>query len=345
MSKVKRGVAVAGAVAVVAVAAFFLLGNRSVGDIPGLGALAPEDCPLSGVEAKNEALLERPAVAVKVENNPVAYPLSGLERAEVVYEERVEGGATRFMAIYHCSDARKVGPIRSARLIDPAALLPITRILAFSGGNAHVLAALEEADVVMVEEDGANEALTRIPREGISFEHTLYGDTVAVRRVGRKTFAEPPPDDMFEHGDLEGKSRKARSISLDFGMGATITYSWNGDEWLRFDSNLPLVSESGQQIGVDNVLIEEHEYVESETIKDVTGAASVEITDITGSGRAVLFRDGRAIVGRWRRESVEGAVRFETKAGDTMVLAPGSTWIELVPSPRGEVKGSFTYAK
>lgn len=82
---------------------------------------------------------KRAAVAVKVENDPSAYPLSGLDDAEVVYEEVVEGGVTRFMAIYHCTGSGKVGPVRSSRIVDAAIMRPITHILAASGGNAQVI--------------------------------------------------------------------------------------------------------------------------------------------------------------------------------------------------------------
>ena len=95
--------------------AFFLLSGRSPGEtleeIPGFGGAFDETvCPLSGEKPAKEELVDRPAVAVKIENNAVAYPLSGLEDAEIVYEELVEGGITRFLAMFHCGDAADLGP-------------------------------------------------------------------------------------------------------------------------------------------------------------------------------------------------------------------------------------------
>ena len=305
----------------------------------------PAKCPLSGVEPKREALIDRPAVAVKIENAAVAYPLSGLEDAELVYEELVEGGVTRFMAIYHCTDSDQAGPVRSARVVDPAILGPITRILAYSGQNAPVLRALEEAEVVRLEENEAGEGLQRIERSGVSMEHTLYARTSALRKLGSKTYDDPPPD-VFEFGDLQDGSKKATSITLNFNPMNTIRYEWSDDEgWLRFEGDQPFVSDTGDQIAVENVLIEEHEVVYSQTITDVAGNPSLEIANETGTGRAFLFRDGRVIKGRWNREDVGDAVTFETKDGDAFVLAPGSIWIELLPSDEGEVKGSFSFAK
>ena len=99
--------------------------------LPIIGeAIADKVCPLSGAEPKGDEA-DRPAVAIKVENAQVAYPLSGLHEAELVYEELVEGGVTRFMAIYHCTDSKKVGSVRSARAVDPGIMIPVTKILGF----------------------------------------------------------------------------------------------------------------------------------------------------------------------------------------------------------------------
>ena len=345
-SSTKRAAAIGGGVLVLAAAAFFLLGNREGSPLEQLKEAVvsePATCPLTGLEPRKESAVERPAVAVKIENNAVAYPLSGLEDAEIVYEELVEGGLTRFMAIYHCTDAAKAGPVRSSREVDAAIMTPVTRILAAAGGNEYVLSALEAAGVVLIDEDTSGEAMQRVPREGISMEHTLYADTRAVRKVGRKEYDEAPPEDLRKFGELELKGKKATTISLEFGA-ASSSFEWDGEKWLRFDEGQPLMSEAGEQLSTQNVVIEEHDIDYSE-VKDVVGAASTIIKDVTGSGRAVFFRDGRAIKGTWERETIEGPVKFTTKQGDEMVFAPGTIWIELIPSGKGEAKGSFSYAK
>jgi hypothetical protein len=105
------------------------------------------------------------------------------------------------------------------------------------------------------------------------------------------------------------------------------------------------MAEGGGQISVDNVVIEQHTIVNSKTVFDVAGNPSIELADETGKGKAVLLRDGKAIKGRWIRETEMGSVRFVTSAGDAMVFAPGTIWVELVPDKKGEIKGSFSISK
>lgn len=301
-------------------------------------------CPLTGIEPARPALVERPAVAVKVENNPVAYPLSGLDEAEIVFEELVEGGITRFMAIYHCNDSSKVGPVRSARVIDPGIMIPITRILGAAGGNDIVREELQKARVVILDEDTSGDAMRRIPRSGISLEHTLYANTAALRRIGSKQFdAEPKVGFLF--GELQGDAKKAREVTMNFGGSATVSYRWSGGKWQRFDDGSPLMAEGGGQIAVENVLIEQHTVNLSRRIVDVAGNPSIEIADDLGRGTAVLLRDGKAIRGRWIRKSERGPAVFVRRNGDEMVFAPGAVWVELVPDRKGEVKGSFSISK
>ena len=187
--------------------------------------------------------------------------------------------------------------------------------------------------------------MKRIPRAGLTSEHTLYADTDAVRKIGAKKFSDAPPGDQYEAGDLQSPSKKAAVVEINFSGATSVSYRFAKGHWLRSQNGSSFEDDSGKQIAVENVLIEEHEVNLSESIVDVAGNPSVEIVDETGSGRAVLLRNGRAITGRWTRESVEGGVSFETKSGDQMVFAPGSIWIHLVPSDKGEVKGSFDFGK
>ncbi|MEA2487401.1 MAG: hypothetical protein QOF16_1055 [Actinomycetota bacterium] len=299
-------------------------------------------CPLSGLET-TKAIMHRPAVAVKVENDPAAYPLSGLDKADLVVEEPVEGGMTRFAAFFHCNDASMVGPIRSARATDPSIIQPITSILAAAGANQIVSGDLDAAGVFTIDETTAGAAMQRVDRPGYAVEHTLFGDSAALRAVGLTSYQMAPPRGILPFGTMEGRSRPARQINMSFGGADTIHYQWVHGQYLRSDGGAPLMMSDGEQLGVDNVLVEMRTVYLSTALGDANGVPSPEFGDVPGHDQAVLFRNGRAIAGTWQRRSEDGRTVFRTRSGDQMNLRPGNTVIEMVPNHDGDVSGSLSF--
>lgn len=300
-------------------------------------------CPLTGETPEDPARLERPAVAVKIENSPQARPQSGLEDADLVFEEIVEGGITRFMAIYHCGATDKAGPVRSARFDDPKLALPFTDVLAFSGANAIVEAELETQGLTILNEDTAGGALFRDP-PGSYDVHSLHANVTDLLKAAKKAKGKVPAAETFRFGDLADGAKKARSVTVHFNASNTIEYRWEGGAWKRYEAGSPFMTEAGAQISVPNVLVMEVDVNNSTKIKDVAGNPSPDI-DLLNKGKALLFRDGKVLKGTWAMPDVGEVPVFQMKDGSPMVFAVGPIWVELVPSPRGDVKGSFSFSK
>jgi hypothetical protein len=53
-------------------------------------------------------------------------------------------------------------------------------------------------------------------------------------------------------------------------------------------------------------------------------------TKTVGTGRVVLFRGGKPIVGTWSRPSNGARTVFKDAAGKPLLLAPGGTFVALV---------------
>src|SRR5262249_53671672 len=117
--------------------------------------------PLTGRPDPSETSQTRSALSVKIENTPEARPQSGLDVADVVYEEVVEGGITRFWAIFSSAAPQVVGPIRSVRLMDPNIVTPLGGVVAFSGGTPDNVALIRSTPTVTVDEDNAGDAFFR----------------------------------------------------------------------------------------------------------------------------------------------------------------------------------------
>ncbi|MGH9181076.1 MAG: DUF3048 domain-containing protein, partial [Acidimicrobiales bacterium] len=124
---------------------------------PPTTAAPPPLAPLTGLASPNAG---RPALVVKIDNAAAARPQSGLDRADVVFEEVVEGGEVRFMAVFQSNDADAVGPIRSVRPVDPEIVSPLGGLFAYSGGTAQFTALIRRAPVTLVGFDQLSRAYT-----------------------------------------------------------------------------------------------------------------------------------------------------------------------------------------
>ena len=91
--------------------------------------------PFTGLPDPDGVANARSSVAVKIENSPDARPQSGLDVADIVYEEVVEGGITRFWAVFNSKAPEVIGPVRSVRAMDPAIVWPLGGVIAYSGGT------------------------------------------------------------------------------------------------------------------------------------------------------------------------------------------------------------------
>jgi hypothetical protein len=119
--------------------------------------------PLTGLTA-NPALLGRVALVVKIDNAPKSRPQAGLNQADVVIEEKVEDGVTRFFTIFQSQDADPVGPVRSARTTDISLVTPLNRpLFAYAGTNATFQQLVNQAPLVDVGINKASDAYRRDP--------------------------------------------------------------------------------------------------------------------------------------------------------------------------------------
>ncbi|HJV04245.1 MAG TPA: DUF3048 domain-containing protein [Actinomycetota bacterium] len=324
-------------VVVLAGAAFvgFRLLTKEEGEpiIPGVPILDhPTLCPLTGEEASSDAAAERPALAIKVENIDEARPQAGLLQADVIWEEEAEGGITRFIAVYQCQDARRVGPVRSARPVDPPILRQLGRpLFGYAGGVASVEQQIAAAGVIDLNYIDAADAYTRDPNR--SAPHDLYTSTRALRRAaggrgqaseGLFTYEEDAPE--------RRGTRPGREIVADWSIATDVVWRYRGSDGLyrRFHGEEAHTLEDGSQVAVSNVVVMLVERLETRIV-DPAGNP-VPNFDVVGRGDAIVFRDGRAIRGRWERPDEEDLTRFVSRDGEDIPLKPGITWIMLYPT-------------
>lgn len=288
------------------------------------------ECPLTGLPASDGDAPARPVLAVKIENSPPARPQAGLNDAEIVYEEPVEGGITRFIALYQCADVDRLGPVRSARTTDPDVLTQFgVPVFAYSGGAPLVGQRVREAGLLDVNFEEHPDLYDRDPAR--EMPHDVF--TSSSRLWAGATWPAELPDGVFVFDeDLPEISRPAGTVNLDFSPSSDVWWRWDAGLglWLRWHGDYPHLLEDGSQVGATTVVVQVVEVVPG-TIVDAAGNPSPEVS-LLGGGKAYVFRDGRVVVGTWVRDSLGEVTRFLTKEGEEIALPPGRTWVELFPS-------------
>lgn len=274
--------------------------------------------PLTGEPIEDDAAAQRPVLAVKVDNHPRARPQHNLDRADVVLVEKVEG-TTRLIALFHSQQADKVGPVRSGRFVDGELLPSLRPAFAISGAAEPVLAELGQTDLQLYGEGsaGAWDRDTSRPAP-----HNLFLATEplfeAAQEDGVPAAEQPWP--YAENLDAVSGS-EVTGADMAYPKAESVRWKWEGDEFVRAQDGQPHEVADGDQVAADNVLI-----VRVTPTSDVTRPF-----ESTGSGELVVLRDGRQFTGTWEKSSATENFRWLDSAGEPLPLAPGTTWIELVP--------------
>lgn len=297
--------------------------------------------PLTGLPFTDSTVVNRRPLNVKITNwPPEVRPQSGLNSADIVWEHLVEGGVTRFTAVFYSQAVPHIGPVRSARLVD----IPLTRIygslFVHSGSSRGTLDRLR-GDAVMPTRNfggGPCPPLCRFPREGLAYEHTLYADTndlyTRAAEIGLDTSPDPITGMAFSE-TLPSGSIGAEGINIAYRhTEVQWTYDEAAQRWLRSQDGVPhFDANTESQISAANILIIETDHIEQPVVSDgYWGAANYAFeVGLVGRGRIYLFRDGHYYTGEWRRENDTAPLLFFDQAGNVLPFKPGNTFVNLVP--------------
>ena len=322
--------------------------SRPATESPSQASPTPLLDAITCLPVSDPAFGARPALGVKIENTPDARPQSGIDLADVVYEELVEGGITRFLTVYHSRNASDIGPVRSARWVDADVLRNYgTPLFAYSGAADAVLQKLHGSRLIALDETAGGRAYHRVGFRAAP--HNLYANTAGFFQVaGRK--GRPIPGPIFPCGDLmsppmNGSPSPAVSgvtpspARWPTGMYAQLPFSssyvsiWRYDaglgKYLRFQGGQPHRMRSGVQLAFKNVLVL---FVDAHLAAHIAKFGSLSpLTTVTGSGRAVLLRDGVRVDGTWHRGTLDDLTTFTDAQGRSFEFAPGTTFVELFP--------------
>jgi hypothetical protein len=294
--------------------------------------------PLTGVVST--APVDRPALAVKIENSIDARPQTGLNAADMVWEEVVEGGITRYVAVYQSTLPPQIGPVRSVRPMDPSIAAPLRGLLAYSGGQQLFLNDVARSGVQALSFDAGNPGFYRVSSRRAP--HNVYATPQKlIDQADAGHRAAPPPQFAFPAAGQQptavvaGAPTNVLNLTLS-GIGRP-QWTWSAPDgrWLRSEGSTPAVTADAGRISAVNVVVLRVDVVITAAL-DPAGNHVPE-TLLSGQGQALVASGGRTVAGTWTKNGLADPVHLTGADGAAVTLTPGNTWVELVPNRTGAV--------
>lgn len=297
------------------------------------------NCPLDGTEYADKASTINRPIVVQIDNAPAARPQSGLSHADIVYEAMAEGQVTRFSAIFMCREASVVGPVRSARLITLELVPGYTALLANSGASSGVTAELQNRpDIPNINHGGYPDAYWRTSDRDAP--HNLMTSTAGIRQaaagaglpvqveISGPVFKNVSPGVAAATG-----ATAVKTISVSYSAWVDVSYQYDPgtNSWLRFMGGSPHIDTlTSTQLAPRNVIIQYVPVSESSIVEDTGGNLGLTF-GLTGTGKALIFRDGQVINAHWKRTATGDVTTYVDSGGRPVPLNVGQTFIQLVP--------------
>ncbi|MFE0675764.1 DUF3048 domain-containing protein [Streptomyces sp. NPDC058867] len=269
-----------------------------------------------------------PVLAVKIDNVRQARPQTGIDAADIVYVEPVEGGLSRLMAVFATELPEAVGPVRSARESDLELLRQFEEPkLAFSGAQRKLLPLIDRAPVDAQPPGETSGAYYR--GDGRPAPHNLY------LRPDRLLPSAPGADALttgFRYGAAPAGGTADTSETVRY-PAARFTFTWSGsrERWLVSQDGTPTVTTDGERLAPATVVVQ-YVNIRTSEFHDSLGNHT-PYTETVGTGKAKVLRDGRAWEADWKRAEAGDGTEFTAPDGSPLNFAEGQVWVVLVKAP------------
>ena len=307
-------------------------------------AIVYPSAALTGITYLNESAapdeIFLPSVSCKIDNAPAGRPQFNLNKADIVHVQMVEGGLTRLVATWHSQPVDKVGPVRSVRPMDADIAAAFGGIFCYSGGVPQFTSLLQATSLYLADETSQQSV------EPNSFSrtserrapHNVVVD-MGLLQSQQKDLGAPQP--IFTYSAFLPETQTYEPSTASSGASTkdvTVKYPgatsfWKGDgegNMLRDQDGKPHEDGASEdQIKSTNVVVLEVA-IDSSIVDPRNGV--VPRTIMISGGRAWVFEDGRSVEGTWSKASQTAPIVLLDATGAPIKLAPGNTWVELMPS-------------
>jgi hypothetical protein len=274
--------------------------------------------------------IDGPILAVKIDDTRLARPQIGVEDADLVYIEQVEGGLTRLAAIFSSTIPQSIGPVRSARISDIDILAQYGKVIfAYSGAQRAMLTVIansnlwdygaqRQSPIIYTRDDVRPGPYDMVLRSDLLMEKVKNDQReVAVSKSAGWSFGEAPIGGVAIDSVLvQWPASKYEA-----------TWSKTEKRWLLSNGGVPNLAASGKQLGATTFVIQNVEI--SDSIYRSADGGYTPLSETVGSGSGYILRDGRSFKANWSRPTAESGTTWTLADGTEIKFAAGSIWVAL----------------
>lgn len=291
-------------------------------------APAPTElAPLRGTTVAAGSLAHA-SIAAKIDNHWDARPQIGLESTDIVFEELVEGGITRYVAIWQSTIPKLLGPVRSIRPMDPNILSPFGGIVCYSGGQPRFVNLMRHTPVYNAIHGQPDTASTFYRTPTKTAPHNVLVKAQQVLAQHKKI---APPRQQFAYSldpasstaAKDGTPTKVVHYTFSTAMSGAWTYDAAHQVFLRSQGGEKDKGSSGAQLKATNVVV---------LRVRVSDDKNVPRTEMISHGEAWVSTGGATVHGTWRKASAKDPIHLLDGNGVDIRLSAGNTWVELIPT-------------
>jgi hypothetical protein len=297
--------------------------------------------PLTGIKyevgSADAQGLSRASVACKIDNSEAARPQIGLNSTDLVFDEMVEGGLTRFVAIWQSHLPEAVGPVRSIRPMDPDILTPFGGIVCYSGGQAVFVNMMRSTPLFNASEttEQGKGTFTRVhDREA---PHNVVVNALKLSTDHPESAAPTAQFNFaqdFAHATATATGQQLTDLTVTFPAASAKWTATSAEQLTRTQDGKPHTDAAdGSNIHASNVVVMQvtvdRSYADpkySYVPKDV----------VIGTGKAWVVSGDHVVEAIWSKTSRQTSITLALADGTPVQLAPGNTWVELQPVDVGK---------
>jgi len=275
-----------------------------------------------------------PVLAVKIDDTSAAHPQVGLNSADVIYIEQVEGGLTRLAAIFTDKIPDLIGPVRSARISDIEILDQYGRVgFAYSGAQSKMRPVLAAANLENMSAERNPPSIYQTDKMRFSPTNMMLDAkallTKTIEVEGKKIDTVKSVGWQFGKGSQAAKELTSATIKWPAAKYG-ITWSAAEKRWLLTFNGKPNLDSNGRQLGSPNFVIQKVLITDSIYHDKVGGVTPFSNT--VGSGSGYLLRDGKIVAINWQRPTSQAGTIWTLADGSVANFADGQVWIALTDS-------------